>query len=121
MAIKSFKKYIEKKNKYGNTKIVIDGIKFDSLKEAKRYGELKLLLKAGKIKNLRLQPEFILQPSFKRNGKTIRAIKYIADFSYTDKEGNEVIEDTKGYKTEIFRLKEKLFYYKYPQKKLILL
>lgn len=108
-------------NKYKNKKVSIDGIIFDSVKEAKRYNELKLLLRAGKIKSLKLQPSFILQPSFKKNGVTYRAITYKADFSYIDENGKEVIEDTKGFKTEVFKLKQKLFEYKYPDKKLILL
>ena len=69
-------------NKYKNTKIVVDNIKFDSNLEATRYKELKLLLRAGEISNLELQPRFLLQDSFKKNGKTYRKIEYIADFMY---------------------------------------
>jgi len=84
------------------------------MKERRRYHELKLLQRAGKISNLKLQPEFELQESFKHNGKTIRAIKYVADFMY--KQGDRVIvEDTKGFKTDVYKLKLKLFYKKYPE------
>ena len=58
-------------NKYRNKKVAIDGIVFDSQAEGKRYQELKLLLKNGDIKDLELQPRFILQDSFKKNGKYI--------------------------------------------------
>ena len=83
--------------KYGNRKTVIDGIKFDSKAEAERYKELKILEKAGLIKKLILQPEFLLQDKFKYNGKTERAVKYIADFKYFDvAKGVYVVEDVKG-------------------------
>ena len=70
--------------KYGNRKTVVDGIKFDSGAEAGRYKELRLMEKAGAIKDLILQPEFLLQDKFKHKGKTERAVKYIADFKYFD-------------------------------------
>lgn len=101
-------------SKYGNRKVMVDGIKFDSKLEARRYQELKLLERAGEIKHLRRQVEFVLQPSFQKNGKTIRKISYIADFVYIDQTGQFHIEDSKGFRTEIFRLKKKLFDYKYP-------
>lgn len=101
------------KSKYNNKKILIDGIKFDSKKEAKRYKELRLLEKAGEIKNLELQKVFELQPHFKHNGKMIRAITYKADFYYYDvKLGIFTIEDTKGYRTKEYKLKYKLMLYK---------
>ncbi len=100
--------------KYGNRKTVVDGIKFDSKAEAERYKELKLLEKAGLIKNLILQPEFLLLDKFKYNGKTERAIKYIADFKYFDvARGVYVVEDVKGVETEVFKIKRKLFLKQY--------
>ncbi|MCG8431287.1 MAG: DUF1064 domain-containing protein, partial [Candidatus Omnitrophica bacterium] len=54
------------------------------------------------------------QPKFKRGKITYRAIKYIADFRYKDENGNVIVEDSKGYKTAIFRIKEKMLLYKYP-------
>lgn len=69
-------------NKYRNKKVIVDGKEFDSIQESKRYKELKLLLKAGKISNLELQPRFLLQESFRKNGKAFRKIEYIADFQY---------------------------------------
>ncbi len=101
--------------KYHNKKIIVDGIKFDSLKEAKRYNQLKILEKSKEITELRLQVKFELQPSFKKNNKAIRKIEYIADFVYYDNKLQQyIVEDTKGYRTEVYKLKKKLFEYKYP-------
>ena len=101
-------------NKYYNKKVIIDGIRFDSQKEGNRYKELKLLERAGEISNLELQPKFVLQEGFKKNGKTYRKIEYIADFMYEEK-GQVVVEDSKGIETDVFKLKHKLFEYKYPE------
>lgn len=102
-------------SKYHSKKMIIDGITFDSKREANRYCELKLLEKAGRIKDLRLQHQFVLQPSFKKKGKSIRAITYVADFVYFDLERmKNVVEDVKGYKTDVYQIKKKMFEYKYP-------
>lgn len=101
-----------KGNKYQAQKTIVDGITFDSKKEAHRYKELKLLERAGEISSLQLQTPYELQPSFKHNGKTIRAIKYVADFTYTDKAGKIHIEDTKGVKTKEYLIKKKMMLYK---------
>lgn len=69
-------------NKYRNKKTQVDMYVFDSIAESKRHKELALLQRAGEIQNLELQPRFLLQESFKKNGKTYRKIEYIADFSY---------------------------------------
>lgn len=101
-------------SKYYSRKVIIDEIKFDSKKEGNRYLELKLLLKAGKIRDLELQKKFELQPKYKMNNKTIRAISYVADFVYFDVDKKEmIVEDTKGFRTEVYKLKKKLFEYKY--------
>ena len=75
--------------------------------------ELKLLEKAGEIKKLQLQPRFTLQESFKYQGKTERKINYIADFLYEEKNGQAVVEDTKGFRTDVYKLKRKLFLKRY--------
>lgn len=76
-------KMIERKmNKYRNRKTQVDMYVFDSVAESKRYKELALLQRTGKIQDLQLQPKFLLQESFKKNGKTYRKIEYIADFAY---------------------------------------
>lgn len=104
--------------KYHNKKIVIDGIKFDSKLEAERYGQLKMMERAGVIRELELQPSFDLLPSFRKNGKTWRKTVYKADFRYIlAKDDRIIIEDVKGSTaviTDVFRLKQKLFEYKYP-------
>ena len=105
----------KKKSKFGNKKVERDGHKFDSDFESQRYWYLKMLERAGKIKDLELQPKYELQPSFKKDGKTILAIYYKADFSYHSVETNKmVIEDTKGFKTKEYLIKKKMFEYKYP-------
>ena len=105
--------------KYHNTKTVVDGIKFDSKLEAERYAQLKILERAGVIRSLELQPSFELLPSFRKNGKTWRKTVYKADFRYILCEDDRIIiEDVKGsiaVITDVFRLKQKLFEYKYPE------
>lgn len=100
-------------NKYRNKKVIVDDYIFDSIQESKRYKELKLLLKAGQIQNLELQPHFLLQESFKKNDKKYRKIEYIADFKYIEN-GKTIVEDVKGLQTDVFKLKHKLFEKKYP-------
>lgn len=101
-------------SKYHATKTVIDGITFDSKREAKRYQELKLLERAGAIRDLRRQVRYELIPAFDCDGKHFRPTSYVADFVYTDTAtGEEAVEDCKGYRTDVYRLKAKLFAYKY--------
>ena len=98
------------KSKYHATKTVVDGITFDSKKEAKRYDELKLMERAGAIKDLQRQVRYELIPAFDVDGKHYRPTSYVADFVYVDtKSGKEVVEDCKGYRTDVYRLKAKLF------------
>lgn len=116
-------------SKYLNKKIVVNGIEFDSKKEARRYQELLLLLNTGEITDLRLQVPYELIPAQKepptigskggvRPGKTIeRACIYVADFVYRDKEGREVVEDVKGYRMggaySLFKIKKKLMLWRF--------
>lgn len=101
-------------NKYRNKKTIVDNITFDSKAEANRYCELKLLEKAQKIFDLKLQPRFLLQDKFKYKGKTIRKIEYVADFEYIEN-GQVVVEDKKGMETQVFKIKWKLLLKKYPE------
>lgn len=94
--------------KYHNSRTVVDNIKFDSKKEASRYLELKMLEKAKKISNLELQVPFELVPAIKINGRMNRKVVYVADFVYLDENGKRVVEDVKGVKTEVYKLKKKL-------------
>lgn len=94
--------------KYGNRKVIRDGIEFDSIKECQRYCELKLMQRAGVISDLQLQVSFELIPAQRIDGKAVeRAVNYIADFVYKQ-DGQTVVEDTKGYKTPEYIMKRKM-------------
>ena len=105
-------------NKYGAKKTVYKGITYDSKWEAQRAYELDILQRGGQIKNLEHQKRFILQDGYVNNkGQKIRPISYIADFVYQSKSGQWYCEDTKSpaTKTELYRVKKKMFEYKYPE------
>lgn len=92
-----------RQNKYGAKRVEVDGIVFHSQKEARRYSQLKLMERAGEIENLELQPRF----DFVLNGVKIGFYK--ADFQYIRlSDGVPVIEDVKGYKTDVYRLKKRM-------------
>lgn len=98
----------KKKLKYNNKKIEIDGHVFDSLKEGKRYMELKLLQKSGQIQDLKIQVPFIL---FEKN-KYGNKMKYLADFVYMQN-GETIVEDVKGFKTQVYKIKKRILAEKY--------
>lgn len=106
-------------NKYRNKKVVVDGIKFDSKHEAEYYLHLKKLKEKGKIKDFGLQQKFELQPSFKKYGKTHRAITYTVDFAIYHNNGEVEYIDVKGVETQQSKIRRKLFDYKYPDQKLL--
>jgi hypothetical protein len=89
-------------HKYGAVKTTVDGITFDSKREASRWSELKLLEQKGEIRHLRRQVQFDLVVS------GLLVTRYRADFEYTDAEGNVVTEDAKGLKTPEYEIKKKL-------------
>ena len=91
----------KRKSKYNAIKTEIDGIVFDSKKEANRYAELKMLLMAKEISDLKMQVPFDLVVD------GTHVCKYLADFTYT-KDDNLIVEDVKGMKTAVYRLKKKL-------------
>lgn len=105
--------------KYGNRKVTRDGITFDSVKESRRYCELSLLEKAGKVTDLQRQVKFVLIPAqyepdtigvrggVKRGKLIEREVCYVADFVYAE-DGKTVVEDTKGFKTKDYIIKRKL-------------
>jgi hypothetical protein len=100
-----------KKTKYNNKITELDGIKFHSRKESVRYSQLKLYEKGGLITDLRLQVPYELIPKLVINGKTERAIKYVADFVYFDTVNkSEIVEDVKSIATitDVFKLKYRL-------------
>lgn len=114
---------VKKRSKYGNRKVVRDGIKFDSEREADRFGELKVLRAMGKIRDLRLQANFTLVEGYTTiEGKRIKPMVYRADFTYertTEPDCNGTVhwlrevEDAKGAKTKDYLLKKKLMQDKY--------
>lgn len=103
-----------KKSKYRNVKTTVDGIKFDSKKEAEYYCKLKLLKQVEEIKDFGLQQRYELLPTFKKNGTTYRSITYVADFVITNNDGTTEVIDIKGVETKDFKIKKKLFEYMYP-------
>ena len=107
--LSSEKKVAQKESKYGNKKVEVNGILFDSKKEARRYLELTALEAAGEIRDLKRQVSFLLIPSQRIDGKVVeKEVRYVADFAYYDKSGSYVVEDVKGYKTPEYRLKKKM-------------
>lgn len=103
-----------KRHKYNAQKTVVDGIAFDSTREAEYYCELKIRVAAGEVKSFELQPEFILQEGFIHQGKKHRPIFYRADFRIHYPDGREEIIDVKGHKTKEYQLKKKMLLARYP-------
>lgn len=100
------------RSKYHARKTTVDGITFDSKREADRYLVLKSMEENGNIENLRRQVRYELIPAFDVDGKHYRPVSYVADFVYMA-DGKEVIEDVKGMRTDVYRLKSKLFARRY--------
>lgn len=95
-------------SKYGNKKVEVSGILFDSKKEAQRWIELDAMQTVGQISNLRRQVKYELIPNQRVNGKVVeRAVNYVADFVY-EQNGETIVEDTKGMKTRDYILKRKM-------------
>ena len=99
--------------KYNNKKVVLNGITFDSQKEARRYRDLSLLERAGEIESLELQKAFVLAESvkFSNEDRAKPALRYFADFTYTTKEGLFIVEDVKSVQTRSlaeYRIKKHL-------------
>ena len=105
---------MNKKARYSTYKPIVDNITFDSLMEAKYYIYLQEKKKTGVIQSFERQVSYELQPKFKKNGKSYRPITYIADFVVDYGDSTSVI-DTKGKETTEFKLKKKLFEYKFPE------
>lgn len=103
-------------NKYRAQKTTVDNIVFASKREARRYGELRQMEAAGEIRDLELQPRFLLQEGFVDNeGVKHRPIYYVADFGYMEvATGRRVVEDPKGKPSEAFGIKWKLVKRRYP-------
>lgn len=97
----------KRRSKYGAVKTTVDGIVFHSAKEARRYQELKLLVRAGEISDLALQPKYPICIEGEHGFEPAIA-HYVADFQYYTREGELVVEDVKGVRTPVYRLKKKL-------------
>lgn len=100
------------RSKYHARKTTADGITFDSRKEADRYLVLKGMEEDGLIENLRRQVRYELIPAFDVDGRHYRPVFYVADFVYVE-DGKEVVEDVKGVRTDVYKLKSKLFARRY--------
>ena len=102
-------------SKYGNRKTVVDGIQYDSVREAKRGAELRLMERTGIISDLQRQAKYTLIPAQKRGGRTVeRPVTYIADFQYTEN-GETVVEDVKSpaTRTPQYIIKRKLMLWEF--------
>lgn len=99
-------------SKYHAKKTVVDGITFDSRREADRYLVLKCMEEDGTIEDLRRQVRYELVPAFDVDGKHYRPVFYVADFVYVE-DGKTVVEDVKGLRTDVYKLKSKLFARRY--------
>ena len=100
------------RSKYHNTKITTADGTFDSMRELHRWSELKLMQKAGLIKDLVRQQSFEVIPKQRVNGRTVKPCHYIADFCYVQ-DGQTVVEDCKGMKTDVYKIKKKLMLWRY--------
>lgn len=111
-----------RRNKYGNVKVKVGKFEFDSKAEAAMYTELKALVRKGRIVGLQLQPEFELLPRIVlADGKVQRPITYTADFLFYDsKLGRRRVIDCKGWKTQVYKLKKKMFNAKFAGENLVL-
>lgn len=103
-----------KRHKYNARKTTVDGLTFDSQKEADYYCQLKIRVLAGEVENFELQPEFVLQEEFIRDGRKYAPIIYRADFKLIYPDGREEIVDVKGHKTREYRMKKKMLMARYP-------
>lgn len=120
------KQWYPKKSKYGNEPVTIDGVRYDGKNEYRRWCFLQMIEKAGEISNLRYHVKFELIPQItkeeivhlKTKDKVVTKVAqsaryYEADFVYTNKKGEEIVEDFKGKETDLFKFKAALFFYKY--------
>lgn len=101
------------RGKYNAKKTSVDGLVFDSRREANRYVELREMESSGEISDLQRQVRVELVPPFDRNGQHFRGIYYVVDFTYTNADGSIVWEDVKGVKTSVYCIKRKLVAYRY--------
>lgn len=107
------RKPVQKQSKYHAQKTEVDGKVFDSKHESRDYLKLKAMEDSGIIHNLQTQVSFELQPKYvTKDGRKIRPISYVADFVY-ERDGVTYAQDSKGMKTDVYKIKRKMFEYKY--------
>lgn len=122
MTLKNF----NKKSKFHNEPVTVDGVRYDSKNEMRRFNFLKLMEKAGEISNLRYHVKFEMIPQITKEEivhlktkdkvvtKVVQSARYYeADFVYINKKGEEIVEDFKGQETDLFKFKAALFFYIY--------
>jgi len=110
----------ERRSKYNAHPVDADGFHFDSLAEYHHYQMLKLMEQAGEIWNLKVHPRYLILDGFDHDAQHERPIFYEADFSYFDKHDKcTIVQDVKGMRTALYRLKRKMFLAKYPQIKFL--
>lgn len=120
------KQWYQKKSKFHNEPVTVDGIRYDSKNEMLRHNFLKMMERAGEISNLRYHVKFELIPQITKEEivhlktkdklvtKVVQSARYYeADFVYTNKKGEEIVEDFKGQETDLFKFKAALFFYRY--------
>lgn len=118
--------YKKSESKYHNEPVTVDGVRYDSKNEMRRFNFLKLMEKAGEISNLRYHVKFELIPQITKEEivhlktkdkvvtKVVQSARYYeADFVYINKKGEEIVEDFKGQETDLFKFKAALFFYIY--------
>lgn len=102
-------------NKYGAHKTTVGDKVYDSKKEARRAITLRYMQENNLISSLKEQQRFVLQEGYINNkGQKVRPIEYVADFTY-NQDGKQIVEDCKGIKTDVYKIKKKMFEYKYPE------
>lgn len=92
----------ERRSKYGSRRVELDGLKFDSAREARYYAGLKAMLSAGEIVKIERQVRWVLPVN------NVKVCTYVSDFVVYDKDGNRRVIDVKGFKTPVYRIKRKL-------------
>ena len=106
----------DQRSKYGAYRTQVDGIVFDSRKEARYYSELKLLVKGGEVEKFDMQVPYVLQEGFHHKAckRKVMPIIYIADFVVYYKDGHTEVVDVKGFRTKEYLLKKKMLLHLYP-------
>mgnify|MGYP003403548853 FL=1 len=105
----------KKRQRYPHKITYVDGIRFHSKDEARRYKDLIVLERTGGIQNLIMQPRFLIQESYVYRGEKVRKAEYVADFMYNNLKGEVIVEDVKSdhtAKDELYRLKKKLMLFR---------